>query len=290
MFQVIGPIISPLPFYSSLAEQNHRRAYSFGAIYSLVTYRNMLMPFQVCLKGWAEINSVFLHSLSGTTIDITNYIPTHALQLKEYENLDIRIIQYFGLYPLSIDLSEGQYYIEITLDNEEGNLQSIYSEVFTVTNNIDNCIQVEYSNSYNFELQNSIIDFSDNFIFKCYLCTQIGKPEYVFEEEVTERMGYSFIESQVSKKIYKFTFVAPEYLCDALRIVRLCENKQISSNRQVYDLTTFNMEPSWEEQGDLAAVECTFETDTVIANAGGYLPVPLGGDFNNDHNVDFSIN
>ena len=128
---------------------------------------------------------------------------------------------------------------------------------------------------------------SDSFKFKCYLPTQIGKPEYDFEEEATERMGYTFIESQVSKKLYKFTFLAPEYLCDALRIVRLCNDKQITSKGQVYGLTTFNMKPEWEEQGDLAAVECEFETDTVISNIGGYEPV-LGGDFNNDFNNDFN--
>ena len=122
-----------------------------------------------------------------------------------------------------------------------------------------------------------------------YMNTQIGKPEYDFEEEATDRMGYTFIESQVSKKIYKFVFLAPEYLCDALRIVRLCENKKITSKLQVYDLTTFSMEPEWEDQGDLAAVECEFETDTVIANIGGYEPELVGGDFNNNFNNDFNI-
>lgn len=166
---------------------------------------------------------------------------------------------------------------------------SIYSEVFTSSNNIDNCILLEYGNSYNFELSGSIVDFSDNFKFRCYVCSQIGKPEYVFEEEVTERMGYSFMESQVSKKVYNFTFLAPEYLCDALRIVRLCDNKRIEGpNSKVYSLSTFEMNPEWEEQGDLASVECSFETDTVIANIGGYTPVLLGGDFNNDFNNDFN--
>lgn len=165
---------------------------------------------------------------------------------------------------------------------------TIYSDVFTVCNKVDDYLLIEYSNSYNFELKNGVVDFSDNFKFKCYLNTQVGKPEYDFEEEATERMGYTFIESQVSKKIYKFTFIAPEYLCDALRIVRLCENKQITSKSQVYDLTTFNMEPEWEDQGDLASVECEFETDTVIANISGYEPVKLG-DFNIDYNDDYNI-
>ena len=75
----------------------------------------------------------------------------------------------------------------------------------------------------------------------------------------------------------------------ALRIVRLCESKQITSKLQTYDLTTFSMEPEWEDQGDLAAVECEFETDTVIANISGYVPSLSGGDFNDDFNNDFDI-
>lgn len=54
-------------------------------------------------------------------------------------------------------------------------------------------------------------------------------------------------------------------------------------------MTAFTIEPEWEDQGDLASVECEFETDTVIANAGGYIPVKLYGDFNNDFNSDFNI-
>ena len=47
------------------------------------------------------------------------------------------------------------------------------------------------------------------------------------------------------------------------------------------------MEPKWEDQGDLASVECEFETDTVIANIGGYAPELLGGDYNDDYNNDY---
>ena len=47
------------------------------------------------------------------------------------------------------------------------------------------------------------------------------------------------------------------------------------------------MEPKWEDQGDLASVECEFETDTIIANIGGYAPELAGGDFNDDFNNDY---
>lgn len=280
--KLVNNNISPLPFYDNLALQNHRKDYAFGQVYPLITYKNMLLPFQVVLAKGVLVNWVRLYNFNtGKFIDITRSMKENGLQIKWFPGF--MLLKYPGTLPIVEIKHEGLYYLAILISG----LGTIYSDVFTVTNKIDDYLLLEYYNSYNFELKNGIVDFSDNFKFRCYLNTQIGKPEYDFEEEATERMGYTFIESQISKKIYKFTFLAPEYLCDALRIVRLCENKQITSKLQTYDLTTFSMEPEWEDQGDLAAVECEFETDTVIANIGGYTPELVGGDFNEDYNNDY---
>lgn len=281
MIKLINNNLSPLPFYDSITFQNHRKDYAFSQIYSLITYRNMLLPFQVVLSRGENIISVKLHIFdTDKVLDITANILENGLTLKK--NHQFIILQYPGTLPIVGLHHEGRYYLEIQIDNEY-----IYSDVFTSCNNIDNYLLLEYRNSYNFRLKNGIIDFSDNFKFKCYLNTQIGKPDYLFEEETTDRMGYSFIESQVSKKVYKFTFVAPEYLCDALRIVRLCEDKQITSRGISYDVTIFNIEPDWEDQGDLATVNCEFETDTVIANIGGYAQEEQSKEYNNDFNNDY---
>lgn len=280
--KLVNNNISPLPFYDNIALQNHRKDYAFGQVYPLITYKNMLLPFQVVLASGTSISWVKLYDFNtGKYISITRSMKENGLTIKSYTGF--KLLKYPGTLPIVEIKHEGLYYLQIQVDG----LGILYSDVFTVCNKVDDYLLLEYSNSYNFELKNGIVDFSDNFKFRCYLNTQIGKPEYDFEEEATERMGYTFIESQVSKKIYKFTFLAPEYLCDALRIVRLCENKKITSKLQIYDLTTFNMEPEWEDQGDLAAVECEFETDTVIANIGGYEPKLARGDFNNDYNNDY---
>lgn len=282
--KLVNNNISPLPFYDNIALQNHRKDYAFGHIYQLITYRNMLLPFQVVISKGTSISWVRLYDFNAEKyIDITNSMKENGLTIKSFT--DFKLLKYPGTLPIVEIKHEGLYYLAINISD----LGTIYSDIFTVTNRVSDYLLIEYNNSYNFELRNGIVDFSDNFAFKCYLNTQIGKPEYDFEEEATERMGYTFIESQVSKKIYKFTFLAPEYLCDALRIVRLCENKQITSKQQIYDAITFNIEPNWEDQGDLASVECEFETDTVIANIGGYTPKLAGGDFNIDFNNDFDI-
>lgn len=274
--------ISPFPFYDDISRQNHRKDYAFGQIYPLVIYKNMLLPFQFCVSSGTSVSEAKLYTIGDVLVaDILSNLKENGLVVKSYTGF--KLVKYPGTLPVNAIKHEGQYYIRLRLNSGK----YFYSDIFTVYNRVDDYLELEYSNSYNFELKNGMIDFSDSFKFKCYLPTQIGKPEYDFEEEATERMGYTFIESQVSKKLYKFTFLAPEYLCDALRIVRLCNDKQITSKGQVYDLTTFNMKPEWEEQGDLAAVECEFETDTVISNIGGYEPELLGGDFNNDYNTDF---
>lgn len=282
--KLVNGNISPLPFYDKLELQNHRKDYAFGQVYPLITYRNMLLPFQVILAKGTEIKAVKLYGLNtGKYIDITSSMKDNGLSLKSYENF--KLLKYPGTFPIVEIKYEGYYYITIEIDD----LGTIYSEVFNICNDINDCLLIEYGNSYNFEFKDGLIDFSDNFKFKCYLKTQIGKPEYSFEEEATERMGYTFIESQVSKKIYKFVFLAPEYLCDALRIVRMCNTKRIISRLQTYDLIAFSMEPEWEEQGDLASVECEFETDTVIANIGGYNLELIGGDYNDDYNDDYKV-
>ena len=282
--KLVNNNISPLPFYDNIALQNHRKDYAFGQVYQLITYKNMLLPFQVVLASGTSVSWVRLYDFNtGKYTDITTSMKENGLQIKSFTGF--KLLRYPGTLPIIEIKHEGQYYIAMSISG----LGTIYSDMFTVCNKVDDYLLIEYSNSYNFELKNGVVDFSDSFKFKCYLNTQVGKPEYDFEEEATERTGYTFIESQVSKKIYKFTFLAPEYLCDALRIVRLCENKKITSKLQVYDLTTFSMEPEWEDQGDLAAVKCEFETDTVIANIGGYEPELVGGDFNNNFNNDFNI-
>lgn len=283
--KLVNNNISPLPFYDDLSYQNHRKDYAFGQIYPLIVHSNMLIPFQVVLSDGSGIVSVILHSYDGLSddIDITDSLNGAGLELHDVNG--VKVLRYFGNFPIKEPVAEGLWYFEIVLSHNDGDNFSIYSDIFNVCVRVEDYLYLEYSNPYNFELKNGVVDFSSGFKFKCWLNTQIGKPEYTFEEESTSRMGYTFIESQVSKKIYKFTVLAPEYLCDALRIVRLCANKAIRSKGLEYEPISFAMEPKWETQGDLAAVECEFETDNVVANIGGF---EVAGDFNNDFNDDFN--
>lgn len=278
--------LSPLKFYDSTDKWNHKKSYAYGSVAPLIMPFNTIDPFQIVASNSVieEITSAIL--VNYTTKEEHNF----TKQFKEAGLAVIdtqegyKVITFPGIYPI-VDVShEGLYYIKLIDDD----YNFYYSEVFCFSSKTDNLLTIEYWNpESNFKLKNGVVSFDNNFHFKLRLNTELGKPEYNFEEEATKRLGYSFIESQVSKKIYKFNTVIPEYVCDAMRIIRLCSNKVITSFGETYDALSFDMSVDWQDQGDLASVNCEFETDNIIVNLGGYQYVNSGGDFNKDYNGDF---
>lgn len=277
--------ISPLKFYDDFHKQNRYRSFAYGHIAPLITNPNVVSPFQLIVSG--NVSEVYVRS-ADTNKRVTDNVVERFKDagLRNVSKNGYKILLFLGIFPLSgvIDY-EGQYWLEI----HSGGWY--YSEVFCFDNNIDDCLKVEYWNPEgDFALKNGIIVLgSENFHFILLLKSELGKPEYSFEEEATKRLGYSFIESQVSKKTYKFNTVIPEYLCDAMRIIRLCSQKKITCKGETYDAITFNMEVDWQEQGDLASVTCEFDVDNIITNLGGFKHEDLGGAFNNDYNNDYDI-
>lgn len=277
--------ISPLKFYDDFHKQNRYRSFAYGHVAPLITNPNVVSPFQLIVSG--DVSEVYVRS-ADTNKRVTGNVVERFKDagLRNVLNNDYNILLFLGIFPLSgvIDY-EGQYWLEI----HSGGWY--YSEVFCFDNNIDDCLKVEYWNPEgDFALKNGVIVLgSENFHFILLLKSELGKPEYSFEEEATKRLGYSFIESQVSKKTYKFNTVIPEYICDAMRIIRLCSQKKITCKGETYDAITFNMEVDWQEQGDLASVTCEFDVDNIITNLGGFKHENLGGDFNNDYNNDYDI-
>lgn len=277
--------ISPLKFYDDFHKQNRYRSFAYGHVAPLITNPNVVSPFQLIVSG--NVSEVYVRD-ANTNKRVTDNVVERFKDagLRNVSKNSYNILLFLGIFPLSgvIDY-EGQYWLEI----HSGGWY--YSEVFCFDNNINDCLKVEYWNPEgDFALKNGIIVLgSENFHFILLLKSELGKPEYSFEEEATKRLGYSFIESQVSKKTYKFNTVIPEYLCDAMRIIRLCSQKKITCKGETYDAITFNMEVDWQEQGDLASVTCEFDVDNIITNLGGFKHENLGGDFNNDYNNDYDI-
>ena len=145
-------------------------------------------------------------------------------------------------------------------------------------------LELQYWNDEPIVYKNGHLRYQD-FMHVFYFPTQLGKPEYPFQEDVQERDGHVFPIQQISMKKYKFELLVPEFVLDALRLVRLHNFKQVRYLGITYNLEEFIMTPQWQEVGDIAAVECEFMTDTVVIKTG--QAVYKGGDFNNDYNEDF---
>lgn len=276
-----------MPFYTSLQRQNHRKDYGFGEVYALATPDKRLLPFQIIRDTRANaITQATLKSLDGaTSADILATLNATGLRINRYEPQGYDVIIYPGVLPLTVDTPEGVYYVELY-----DGVDRFYSDVFSVVRSMEGFLKIEFWDESSLVFDNGLIDYSTTFKFNLYLKTQLGRPEYPFEEQVEDRDGYTFVEKQVSEKTFKFNFVAPEYLLDAMRLIRMSDNVIVYNKGEVYDVDTFLISPKWEDGGYLASVEAEFQCDTVLKKIGGAVLAPSGGGFNNDFNNDFKIN
>lgn len=269
-----------LAWYDSIDQQNHRKSYVYGSIWGLIAPDNSILPFQFVSPGsLGNVTSIVVKSLnSNKSIDLTGKLDIQVTNHTDDDNNAYSIVMHKGNNTISPKLSEGRHYIVL----KQGT-KTWYSEVFTVVSNISCYIKLEYWDNDNLYFKGGHIDYTSGFKFVCYLSTKIGKPSYPFEEELTERDGYKFIEKQTSSKVYNLTFNAPEFMCDALRLVRMCDNINITSDGKVYRALSFSVNVDWEDYGDVAAVDAEFETDTVVTKIANILngPSESGTTFNN---------
>ena len=99
--KLVNNNISPLPFYDNLALQNHRKDYAFGQVYPLITYKNMLLPFQVVLASGTAINWVRLYNFNtGAYTTITTSMKENGLVIKSYTNF--KLLKYPGTLPIVV--------------------------------------------------------------------------------------------------------------------------------------------------------------------------------------------
>lgn len=97
--KLVNNNISPLPFYDNIALQNHRKSYAFGQVYPLITYRNMLLPFQVVLSGGSSIGWIRIYNFNtGSYTDISTSIKEAGLILKSYTGF--KVLKYPGSLPI----------------------------------------------------------------------------------------------------------------------------------------------------------------------------------------------
>ena len=281
---------SVLPFYTDIKEQNHRKPYAFGEVYALFALVNQILPFQIDVPAapTAPIAVYLVDFDSGTETDISAELQgLSTVQIDSYS-----LIVYPSIMPMVTAFEQGRYYLRLHYTYDGGS-QDYYSEVFTWVASVQNYLKVEWYDRENLLLDDGAVCYKTplyrvkHFL---YLATELGKPDYTFEEEGEQRDGYFFPTKQLSEKVYRFTFVAPEYLCDVMRFIRLSDIVNVyDPYGRVYKCDTFLSTPKWLTQGDLAQVDCEFETNTVAKKVGiSANAEDIGGDFNVDYNNDYN--
>lgn len=245
-----------LPWYTSLEKLNSKKWYAFGQTWPLICPNDSILPFQFVVPG--VITSVSTITLITPDNFVTKTSVQPIIIANEKAGYSV-IMLHPGITSLGTTLKVGQYRAQLVIG-----LDTFYSEMFTVVDNISDYIKLTYWNDENLYYNGGEVNYSNNFKYTMYICSTIGKPEYEFEEELTKRAGYKFLESQTSNKIYKFNFVAPEFICDAMRLIRLSDYIKLEYDGDSYNALSFSYEPKWETQGDLASVDVEFDTDAII--------------------------
>ena len=278
--------LSVLPWYDSIERQNARKWWVYNKVYPLFTPAGFMLPFQVMREHRTnEIVSFRIYKRDNSLVgDFTQVMKETGLKvINPIGEREIDVIVYSGLLPAFTKFANGQYYAVMS-----DGVQTWYSEMFTIVNDISGYLKLEWWDVDDFYMDEGVIIYkSPLFRNKLYLCADIAKPEYIFEEDGETRDGYFFPAKQISEKRYHFTFLASEYLLDVMRFVRMADYAQITKNKQVYKLDTFLITPEWEDNGDVASVDAEFDTATVAKKIGRGFVTTTKGDFNNDYNNDF---
>lgn len=249
-----------------------------------------MLPFQIMRphRSSAKIYSFKIYKKEGRLVgNFTQAIEEAGIYIKQFAALGYDVIVFGGQTPVFSRFDDGQYFAELW----DGD-QTWYSEVFTVVNDIQPYLKITWWDNEDFVMDAGTIvyKYADGIQFRnvLYLQADIAKPEYTFEEEGETRDGYFFPIKQISEKRYHFSFLAPEYLLDVMRFIRMSDYANIEYHGQTYSLDTFLITPEWEDNGDIAAVKAEFDTATVAKKISlGYVKAQRG-DFNDDFNNDYN--
>ena len=286
--------LSVLPFYTSIEEQAHRRSYAYGDKFPLYTPLGQVPPFQIIRPhSSATFSAAMLYTAEGEAFRvITTDMSDNGLSIQMYVADGYDIIRFSPLYATGITTREGQYYM--TIRTSDGTVY--YSDVFTVVGDMSGYVHLQWWDLQDFVMDGCRIAYNNvygqqNFRNTLWLQTQIGKPDYEFDEQGEQRDGLFFAEKMLSWKKYRMTILASEYLCDVMRFIRLSDLVFIRDQfGNKYRCDTFLITPKWEVQGNLASIEIEFTCDTVAKKiAHGYDGYGDHGDFNDDYNSDFDI-
>lgn len=293
----------PLAIYDDINKQARFKWYAYGNTYAQPFTYKKIPPFQIIFEDEnTNITAFTLHSVAdGSTVNILGtMINEHGLAGNNGLIPGKKLYTNFSTDPLIMaNVDYGDYYVSFVA---EGN--TYYSDVFRWCEDLSDKIKITYYHTEHFPISNGVIYYGENYQNEFFIDSEVGKPEYEFNEEETTRDGIKFYIYQVSTKKYRFEFQAPEYILDALRLIWMTDVVNITYQGNVYSVDSILFTPEWDDHGFLATIETEFTTGTVLAMTGRAIgntdvydtpdtpPIPEveGGDYNDDYNNDYNNN
>jgi len=261
--------LSPIPFYSTIEEQDFRKWYAYGGMYKNIVDDEVLIPFFfVHPNTEATISWIKFFKCCGE--EISGAFGT-ILQTKIGRmEANGKVTYYYaakGAYVLG--LPRGYYYIQIHFSDNTNR----YSDIFYVEPSPNRGVLMKWYDGSDLEYADGVVPYAHGiggyYGNQLYLDTEIGMPEYAMTEDGEERDGRFFPIKQISEKKYHFKCILPEYACDCLRLAGLSDVVKITDQYdREYDVEHIEFDVSWLEGGALAEVDVTFETDTVVKKIG----------------------
>lgn len=282
--------LSVLPFYTSIEQQNARKWWVYNRIYPLYTPAGHLPPFQIIRPTTGGGFSDFaIYTKDGNLYANCASQMYNQLTRVSFPSDNYDVYVYGGQLPILSEMPDGQYYGVLRYGTT-----TLYSEVFTAVNDIEPYLKIEWWDINDLVMDGArvVYKYANNTQFRnrLYIPSNIAKPEYIFEDEGEIRDGYFFPTKMISEKRYRFSFLAPEYLLDVMRLIRMSDYVQISKGGDIWYADSFLMTPEWQAEGDVATVNVEFETGMVAKKIGFGVALATRGDFNNDYNNDFNNN
>lgn len=280
--------INPVPVIDEKEYQLHRQLWS-DRLPVYIPY-DRLLPFQIVTDSTYTTLNIEVYDIHDNLIKSISYLQASVVKLNGGDNLT-------NWTCLSVQLNASIYlptdkiiyfkYIFATQEQEE---TYYYSEICKAIKDVNQLIKLEWWNKKDIEFGDYVIKskIEDYYLlFRTYINSEIGLPQYPYEEEVINRESNEFILSIISDKKYKINMVVTEPYMDSLRLARLADYIAITYRNTLYKVQAIKYSDiEWLERGGVGKLEITFTVDNIIKKLG--TAKPTRGDFGDDYDNDFA--
>ncbi len=270
-------------------KQYHRKQRAYGDYLPVYAPSGYVVPFQIIVpEEMTGIENVVMRNLeTGQTYNVKtqmefggNLFLGGVLAGTNYKH-----VVYRGLNPINVP--KGIYDMVVILTDGSFGQHHWVSEVINVCNNQGFISMSWWSGKDEFQLPGKLFRYflAEQFRFKAYFKTELGKPIYTYQDTIQTKNGYNFPEQILSVKQYQFEIFGGEPFFDGLRIMRLFDYISLDTKNEI--IKVYDVEPTveWEENGYVGIGTFVINTGNVVNSIGkGRI---IQKDFNQDFNIDF---